>query len=375
MDVPRIIILDLSHRYGGASERGIGILKSLPKGCGALVALKNSPVTDRAKRLGLEVHCVGSHKLDPRIGNKLSGVIGAGGFQLIDSQNPQSRFWGSLVSGRTGIIHVATLNSWPFKEYGGRLKGCFYRLVDGWVSGRADFFVAVSAEIQAELVAAGNSEEKIALIPNAVDVEAPAGSGDGDWLRESYGIPADAFVCCAVGRLTEVKGHRYLIDSISRLSEHGGNLYCLILGDGDQRGALTNQIAKRGLSGRVRLLGDQDHQVVLRIVHASNFFVMPSLSEGTPLALLEAAALGLPIVASDVGGIPEVVTHHRSGLLIPPADILALSKALIWMCENVDTAAQFGRHAREVVAQRFAIQRLVDDLISAYRQAIMVRAG
>ncbi len=351
------------------------LLRCLPKGKGALASLKGSPVTERAARLGLEVHCVGTHKLDPRIGRKLNEVIQSGGFQVVDSQNPQARFWASRVRALSGVAHVATLNSWPSKEYSGYIKGSIYRLLDNMVKENTDYFVAVSAEIKSELSTFGVVEDRIALITNAIDMDWSAVTADVEWLRATYHIPAGAPVCCAVGRLTEVKGFCYLIDGISRSASHAESLHCLIMGEGDSRRLLEKQIATLGLHERVRLLGEKDHRDVLKIVNACDFFVMPSLSEGTPLALLEAAALSKPIIASDVGGIPDVLTHERNGLLVPPANACALSEALAWVCENRMGAMRLGQQAREDFVQKFTMQRLLDQLIQVYRKAIELRTA
>jgi len=367
--MPKAIILDLSHRYGGASERAIGLLKGMPKDRCALASLHGTPVTLRAQQLGLDVHCVGSHKLDPRIGRRLPAVIRAGGFQLIDSQNPQSRLWASFASARTGVAHVATLNSWPRREYGRHIKSYFYRGLDRLSGNRTDYFIAVSAEIESELLAAGVSANNIALIPNGIAVDTSF-SQDDSWLKEQFDIPASVPVCCAVGRLSEVKGYRYLIESMAQAAAMGSEIHCLIVGEGDLEGPLKDQIKELGIDNRVRLLGGRDHQEVLRIVHTCDFFVMPSLSEGTPLALLEAAALSRPVVASDVGGIPAVVTDGENGLLVLPGDVTALSQALAWMCAHPERATEMGECAHRVVTERFNMQRVIDAVTAAYHQAI-----
>ncbi len=371
--MPRTLILDLAHRYGGASERAIGLLKGFPKGEGALGSLERSPVTERARQLGLEVHCVGSHKMDPRIAGKLKHVIRTGNFQVVDSQNPQARFWAGRVSARIDIAHVATFNSWPRNEYSGHIKAYFYQLLDQVANNRTDYFIAVSKEIHAELSAAGFGPDNIALIPNGISIDTSVILSDGRWLREQFGIPASISVCCAVGRLAEVKGYRYLIESIARAKDLGEDLHCLIMGEGSLDRILKEQIRGLGIENRVRLLGGREHQEVLRIVRACDFFVMPSLSEGTPLALLEAAALGRPIVASNVGGIPNVVTNGRNGLLVLPGDVTALSKALAWVCTHPEKAAEMGQYARQVVAERFNMPRVIDAVVSAYDRATGMR--
>lgn len=361
-------MLDLARRYGGASERTISILRKLPKEQVALVALGESPVTQRAESCGITVYTVGKTKYDLGIGARLRRIVQQHGYQVIDSQNPQSRYWGSLVSARTGVPHVATINSWPTREYAKQVKGHIYKFIDKLPARYTSHFVAVSPEIESELLASGIDVNRITMIVNSISV-AGIDKGDGGWKR-SLSLPDGAIVCCAMARFIETKGLRYLIEAFGRVMADAPNLYCVMLGNGELYGALEKQIASLGLGERIYLLGEQNHDEGLEIMQDCDFFVMPSLSEGTPLALLEAGALGLPIITSAVGGIPEVVTDGLNGLLVPPADVSALADRLLWMADHPAEAAEMGRRAQATILEEFSMDRMVGRVLAVYEKVI-----
>ncbi len=365
----KILMLDLAQRFGGASERAISILRKLPKEQAALVSLRNTPVTRRAESCGVTVYTVGKNKFDLMIGSRLRRIVQQYGYQVIDSQNPQSRYWGSFVSACDGVPHVATINSWPTREYAKQVKGYFYKYIDKFPARYTSHFIAVSPEIESELVASGIDTNKITMIVNSISV-ADIDKGNGDW-KQSLGFPDGAIVCCAMARFIRTKGLRYLIEALGTAVTDAPNLYCVILGGGELRGALEKQIASLGLGSRIHLLGERQHNEGLAIVQDCDFFVMPSLSEGTPLALLEAGALGLPIITSAVGGIPEVVTDGLNGLLVPPADASALAGKLLWMVKHPTAALEMGRCAKATILEKFSMDRMVDQVSKIYDNAIL----
>jgi glycosyltransferase involved in cell wall biosynthesis len=368
--LPKTLIIDLSHRFGGGSERGLGLLQALPPGSAALAALAGRPVYERAQSLGLEVYPVGHSKTDPRIAWRLIRLIREGKFQVLDTQNPQSKFWGSIASAWTGAALVSTLNSWPLDEHLGGNRGKAYYFLERATAGLTDLFIAVSSEIRGRLQAIGVPDEAIAMIPNAVEINPDPIPGDGAWLRDTFNLPNGSRICCAVGRLVEAKGYPHLIAAMERLRHRLPRLYCLIVGSGHLHEVLAEQIARSGLQERVRLLGFRDHDQALAILKASDFFVMPSLTEGTPVALLEAAALARPVVASRVGGIPDLVTEPHTALLTPPGDEIALADAMAWICEHPAEAASMGENAREMALVKFNRQTQIAALKQAYARAL-----
>ena len=309
-----------------------------------------------------------SRKLDPRILPRLNHVIREGGFDLIDTQNVQAQLWGTLAAWRNSLTLVSTLNSWYADEYSGPKAHLYDAIVRATVR-RVDLFIAVSPEIEANLRERHVPADNIAVIPNAVSIRPDEVIVDRASLRRDLGLPADASICCAVGRLVEAKGYDRLIAVMEGLSQRYPALHCLVIGDGPLRRSLAESIRRRGLVGRVRLLGYRPPDEVLRLVKAADVFVMPSRTEGTPMALLEAAVLGTPIVANAVGGIPAVLTHERHALLVEPGRDQALADALARVLDRREEAARLGAAARDHLERAFGAAAQAAAMAEAYCRA------
>ena len=169
--------------------------------------------------------------------------------------------------------------------------------------------------------------------------------------------------------MVSVKGYDILIEAVKQIRKESPQFVCLIVGDGPLNQVLTDQIQQAGLEGQVHLLGYQQRKTVLEILKASDIFVMPSHYEGTPIALLEAAALGKPIIASDTGGIPELVQSGEEALLVPPGDPETLARSLIRISKESDLARQISQNAQQHIQDHFSLEIQVRSTSDAYRKA------
>lgn len=368
---PKTLVIDLSTKYGGATSRILSLMQNSPHGQVILAALDGSAVSLAATKLGIPQHIVGRRKTDARILPNLVRLIRAEGIQLLDTQNIQSKFWASAAAAFADVGLVSTLNSWYANEHGqASLKGRLYTALELATNRSLDLYITVSERDRQSLLASGIAGDRIELIYNAVDIRADDIPGGAAWLRHRFSIPAGRQVCTAVGRLVPVKGYDVLVEAASLLAAEAPNLHILLVGDGENRQALADQIGKLGLEKRVTLAGYQDREQVLSILRSSDFFVMPSRYEGTPIALLEAGALGLPIVASQVGGIPELVRDGQEALLIPAADAPALARALSKLANDRALAEELGCRAAQRVKSEFHLEVQVQKTWSAYRKAL-----
>ena len=162
----------------------------------------------------------------------------------------------------------------------------------------------------------------------------------------------------------------YLLQSVRQLLPRFPRLRCLLIGEGSLHNQLAREIAEWNLQDHVQLMGFQAREQVLGLVRAADVFVMPSLSEGTPVAILEAAALAKPIVASRVGGIPAILADQVDALLVPPADVAALSDALARLLGDPALAARLGERARHRALSDFGPATQVVATCQAYERAI-----
>ncbi len=363
------LIVDLSRRYGGASTRAILLAHGLADWHAAIAALEGSPVARAAQEQGIPVLTVGKSRGDPRIALRIAAAVREGGFQVLDTQNIQSQFWSSLATLLCKAALVSTLNSSYASEQGGNLKGRAYRMLERLSSPMTRRFIAVSRSIYEELCNAGVPAEKVDLIHNAVEVSAPESDGTRDRVRAALGIPDGAVLCTAVGRLVWAKGYADLIEAFAKVAEDLPQVYCVIVGDGVLRDELQQQINRAGLSKQVLLAGYRERAEALDILRGSDIFLMPSRSEGIPYALLEAGALGLPILATRCGGIPEVVRDEVEAVLVPPADVQALEAALKALCGNPEQRRQLGIAARQRITAEFSAEATIASTRKAYLKA------
>ncbi len=229
----------------------------------------------------------------------------------------------------------------------------------------ADAFVAMSRAIQEELARARVPRERIHLLPHGVDVERfrPADETERRALRLALGLP-EGVLAVYSGRLLRGKGLETLVEAMASPALPP-ELRLVLLGSGegqlDVEPELRRRMEERGLAARVRFAGRVDD--VSAYLRASDVFVFPSLFEALGIALVEAAACGLPAVASRTGGIVDVVEDGRSGVLVPPGDATALASALAALASDPGRRAALGREARAAAVRRFDER----DVLERYR--------
>lgn len=173
----------------------------------------------------------------------------------------------------------------------------------------------------------------------------------------------------SVARLVEEKGLVYGLDAVRRVLQKrpGTRLRYDIIGEGRLRETLAREIRERGLEGTVSLLGSRDQTAVIEALRTSDILLAPSLAEALPLSLMEAHAIGLPVVATRVGSVDQIVLHERSGLLAPPADGVAFGAQLERLLDIPERWEAMGRAGREHVERHYDIHRLNDRLVELYR--------
>jgi len=368
---PKVLVVDLSNNYGGASSRVLSLMTHAKPGTIALAGLESGAITKQARQLGLPVHALANHKADPRLLFRLVRLIRQEGYNLLDSQNIQSKFWANLAAIVTGASLVSTLNSWYANEHGKTsLKGRIYTSLELLANQSLDLYITVSEKDRQSLLKAGLPEKTIELIYNAVDVSLSSIPRDPEWIRQKFNLPKESIICTAVGRLVPVKGYDVLVNAVRLVASEVPQLFCLIVGEGESKEELSTQIRGAGLEDRVCLIGYYARENVMPILKSSDIFVMPSRYEGTPIALLEAAALGCPILASATGGIPELVENEKHALLVPPGDPQALAQGLMKLTLDREYASSLGQNAQQRISQKFNLDSQVRSTWQAYNKAL-----
>jgi glycosyltransferase involved in cell wall biosynthesis len=203
-------------------------------------------------------------------------------------------------------------------------------------------------------------ERKIRVVLNGIpSVDGIAGSD----LRGELGIGSDALLIAVVGALEERKGHPTLFEALARMPD---TVHALVVGEGRMERDLRDKSAALDLSGRVHFTGQRDD--VASILRSVDMLVVPSIIEATPYVILEAMEAGLPVVASSVFGIPEMVEDGDTGLLVPPDDVEALERAIESLQADPDRRRAMGKNALERFSARFTLDRCVRETIEIYRE-------
>jgi glycosyltransferase involved in cell wall biosynthesis len=216
---------------------------------------------------------------------------------------------------------------------------------------------------------------KVDVIYNAVDWDvlrtAEAASGTRERVRAAIGLDAGVKVAGVIARLTEQKGHRVLFEALA--SPELVNVRLLVVGDGPLRDELRATAERLGIGSRVIFLGAR--RDLGDLLAALDVFVMPSFWEGLPLSLILAMGAGLPVVATAVAGIPEVVTDGETGWLVPPGDASALAATLVAVLGDRERAKSVGAAARRYVRPRFGVDEYVAAVAALYDRLLMARAA
>ena len=263
-------------------------------------------------------------------------------------------------------VTVHTFHGHVLEGYFGGLSQRTFLAIERRLARRTDALVAVSAEIRDELLDLGiGTPERWHVIPLGFDL-APFARVDArsGVLRDTLGLADDIAVVGVLGRLAPVKDHALLFDAIARLPQ----VHLVVLGDGELRGRLEDRAAERDLAGRVHFLGWR--RDVPEALADMDVVALTSVSEGTPVTLIEALATARPVVATDVGGVRSVVSDGVDGLVVrsrAPEDIAA---ALDRLLADRSLRTAFGDAGRARVLVSFAKSRLLSDMRTLYRQLL-----
>lgn len=278
---------------------------------------------------------------------------------IVHSHEFTMAIYGAAAARRVSARHVITMHGGLYYSLAWRR-----RVALRWALHRSDALVGVSvATADALRHHLGIPEELVHVIPNGI----PLRSGVRDRVRRELSIAPGELLIVSVGNLYPVKGHAVLLDALASLRDRAGWRLALA-GRGEEEPRLRAQASAAGIAERIHLLGFRDD--VADLLAAGDLFVMPSLSEGLPLALVEAMSFGLPVVVSRVGGVPEVVTNDVEGLLVPPSDPAALAAAIRALLDDPARRRRQGDAARTRALRDYAIGTMADRYERLYRGSV-----
>jgi len=325
------------------------------------------PLVVEARRRGVKAEQLdGGPKLPLRGVLYVANKLRKEGFALLHTHDYKTDLLGLLAARLARIPCVATVHGYVFVSR--RLR--IYRMLDLLVLRFFSRVITVSEELRQQLLTASLRRERVITVHNAINPLAFISQGiqSISRLRRQLGIREDQPLIAVVGRLIPGKGHRYFLAAAKQVLQARPEARFLVVGEGPLRGKLEAMNVTLGIQHAVSFLGFR--QDVAAFMQASDLIVLPSLEEGLPVVLLEALALARPVVATAVGGVPEVVKHEETGLLVPPRDADELARAMLYLLDHPDEGARMGRKGQEIVARDFAVEAMAEKIATVYRQIL-----
>lgn len=277
----------------------------------------------------------------------------------------------AVLGGVPAIFH--TFHGHVFHSYFGRAKTRFIVSVERLLARRTDRIITVG-ERQREEIARFHiaPSDKLVAIPLGLELDEflRADQYRGE-LRRELGLPVDAPLIGIVARLVPIKAHEYFLRAAPGITQAVPGARFLIVGDGERRSELETMAADLGIADRTIFLGWRSDLV--RVYADLDVVVLCSLNEGSPVALIEALAAGRPVVATDVGGVGDIVRHEETGLLVLPRDSAGLAAAVIRLLKDRQLATALGTSGRKCVYPRHSSARLVSDVTALYEEVLATK--
>jgi glycosyltransferase involved in cell wall biosynthesis len=262
------------------------------------------------------------------------------------------------------------------RGYFGPVRSRFFRLLERWLAAQTTALVAVSPQVRDDLVALGVApRERFVVIRLGIELEervASEQSGRAE-SRRYLGIPDGRFAVGWIGRMTGVKRTDDVLVAFKRLRDEGVDAVLCMVGDGPDRKQLERRAKELGVIRDTLFVGYQED--VAPYYAAFDALVLPSGNEGTPVSVIEALAAGRPVVATRVGGVPDVVRHGEDGFLVEAGATGELARRPAELARDPELAARMGREGRSRVLSRYAVDRLVDDVDRLYRSLLSGAGG
>jgi glycosyltransferase involved in cell wall biosynthesis len=315
------------------------------------------PLVEVMRGAGLEVR-------EARIGGKLNvaapirlaGLARAMGAEVIHTQLSTAALWGSVAGRLAGVpvvAHVRALNS----------KTCYVL---------ADRVIAISHAVKRHLVAQGLRGERIDVVYTGLDPERFRTPMPRDIAKAQLGLTADRPTVGVVAHLTAKKGHAPFLEAAARVAACRPEALFLFLGEGPERETLEAQVRQLGLKERVRFLGF--HADVLPFYAAMDVVVLPSIAgEGLPRTLLEASFLGIPVIGTDLSGVPEIIADGETGFVVPPGAVDPLAKRMTQLIEDQALRERLGAAGATRIRERFTVPAMLAGTVASYERARLTK--
>lgn len=365
----KILFLTTHLNLGGISSYTFSLAKSLKRrGHHILIASSGGAIVNEVKRQGIThitININTKSELSPKVPLaifKLRSIIKSEGIEIIHAQTRVAQVIAEGLAKLNCVPYVSTCHGFFRPHWARRVFGCWGSRV-----------IAISEAVREHLVNDLKvKKESVVLVYNGVDI-ARFSQGLSESEKEKFRNQAglgDGPLIGIIARLSPVKGHKYLLEAMRKVVDLKPAAQLLIIGDGTLKEELLNQVISLGLKENVIFLGSLvDTAKPLSLI---DIFVLPSLKEGLGISILEAQAAGVPVVASDVGGIYTIIKDNENGFLVPSRDSLSLAAAIIKLINNPTLANKMSEVGRRLMREEFSLDEMAKRIEEVYIQCIEV---
>jgi glycosyltransferase involved in cell wall biosynthesis len=335
---------------------------------GIIGSLKHFPVEFPllAKNSNIEVKefsCRG--KFDLKTILQIRRYVKNNRINIIHSHNYKSNFYSLLATALQNVKRITTCHNWL--SVNPKMK--IYERIDKSLLHKFHKIIAVSDALKEEIINSGLPVEKVLVINNGVDLTRFNSPDNSDSIRKKLGFDSKDKIIGTIGRLVPDKGNIFLLQAIKGLLDTFPNLKCLIVGDGKEKDNLQFQVGMLGLKGRVVFAGIRAD--IPQILNLIDIFVMPSLKEGMPMALLEAMAAKKAIIATKVGDIPKIIEDRVTGLLVEPGNVNSISNSIKMLLQDETKTRSLAENAFEKVKNKFSNLNMTQAYTMEYKKMLL----
>jgi glycosyltransferase involved in cell wall biosynthesis len=361
----KVLHINTERTWRGGEQQTLYLASGL-HARGIPTALACPPGTElehRGRQCGVAVHPVkmrGEWDLPAVLA--LRKIIKKEGFDLVHMHTSHAHTLGVAAAGfgKTAKTVVSRRVDFSIYRHPFSLSGFKYRF-------GVTRYIAISQAIMNQLGKDGIPADRISLVHSGIDL-ARFSRVDGSGIRTEFKIDPKAFLVGTVAHFAWHKGLHHLLDAFRRARKELPHARLLLVGDGELFEEIKAKAVANGLSDTVIFPGFRKD--IPEAIQAMDLFVMPSTMEGLCTSILDALALEKPVIGSRVGGIPEILLHEESGLLVPPKDPEALAKAILRLARNPDLARELGRRGRLRVEEMFSAEAMVEGVLEVYRSVL-----
>ncbi len=367
----RVCHVAMGDLWAGAEVHLLALMTYLVRISGfewSVVLFNEGRLADELRKLPLALTVIPEKHYGPvALASRLAKVFRQFRPDVVHTHKYKDSILGSIVARCVGVPHVVrVVHGMPEPFQGLRnVKMSAYMIADRVITDcLVDKVIAVSSDIE-QVLSRLYVADRVMCIHNGIDLETVCVTTQRTDKRREWGVDDKAILIGTVGRLVPVKGHAVLLGAFRILSQSCPNVILILVGDGPLRVQLEAEANRMGLGRSVIFSGHQEQSY--DFINMMDFFVLPSLHEGIPMVLLEAFALSRPVVASRVGGIPEVVSHGYSGVLVSPANSDELATAIKSLIDAPAKAAAFAVAGRGQVESEFSANLMAVRTADMYR--------